>query len=122
MTSVRWLTKVKPHPIYKSMKKAGLAPNPVFALVLVQGVYTPLTLLPNFLIFGYYEVHVLYIALVAIVGVWNGASFYFEIFSETYSDRLQRFLKERKRGKIEKVPLSPRQSSAGRENGDLKAN
>lgn len=121
MTSVRWLTKVKPHPIYKAMRKAGLAPNPVFALVLVQGVYTPLTLLPNFLVFGYYELHVLYIALVAIVGVWNGASFYFEIFSETYSDRLQRFLKESKRGKIEKVNLSPRQSHAA-ESSDVKAN
>ena len=33
MTSVKWLTQVKPHPIYLLMKKYGLNPNPVGALV-----------------------------------------------------------------------------------------
>jgi len=94
MTSVRWMTEVKPHPIYKGMLKAGLAPNPVFALTAVQGVYTLLTMLPVLLIFEYYELHCIYLAVIFIVCIWNGANFYFDIFSETYSARLKGMLKE----------------------------
>jgi hypothetical protein len=124
MTSVRWLTKVKPHPIYRTMHKAGFHPHPTLALVLVQGIYTPLTLLPNLFIFEYYELHVLYIAIVGIVAIWNGASFYFEIFSETYTDRLQRFLKESKKGKEKGANGSPRQrdKSTAAENSEVVAN
>ncbi len=116
MTSVKWLTEVKPHPIYKAIKKAGIKIPPVYCLVLVQGIYTPLTLLPNLLIFEYFELHVLYIAFVFIVCVWNGANFYFEIFSETYSDRLQRFLQDSKKEKLEKSPKRKGDRSTSAEN------
>jgi len=94
MTSVKWMTQVKPHPIYLMMLKCGLRPNPVVALTAVQGVYTLFTLLPNFVIFQYFELHCIYLSIIFIVCIWNGANFYFEIFSETYSARLKGYLKE----------------------------
>jgi len=96
MTSVRWMTQVKPHPIYKMMLKAGLNPHPVVALVAVQGIYTFLTLLPVLVIFNNFELHCIYLATIFLVCIWNGANFYFEIFSETYSARLKGYLKEMK--------------------------
>jgi len=96
MTSVRWMTQVKPHPIYKMMLKAGLRPNPVLALSVVQGIYTLFTLLPVLVIYNHYELHCVYLCGIFVICIWNGANFYFEIFSETYSARLQGYLKEMK--------------------------
>jgi hypothetical protein len=93
------MTEVKPHPIYKLMLKKGMAPNPVAALTGVQAIYTVLTLIPIIPIFQHFELHCIYLALVFIVCIWNGANYYFEIFTETYTDRLQRFLKDEKDAK-----------------------
>jgi len=99
MTSVKWMTQVKPHPIYKIMLKKGMAPNPVAALTGVQAIYTMLTLIPIIPIFQHFELHCIYLSLIFIVCIWNGANYYFEIFTETYTDRLQRFLKDAKDAK-----------------------
>jgi len=99
MTSVKWMTEVKPHPIYKLMLKKGLAPSPVAALTLVQAIYTMLTLIPIIPIFQHFELHCIYLSLIFIVCIWNGANYYFDIFTETYTDRLQRFLKDAKDAK-----------------------
>jgi hypothetical protein len=40
MTSVRFLTEVKPHPIYRQLRKWGVKLNPVTMLVIVQAIYT----------------------------------------------------------------------------------
>jgi len=99
MTSVRWMTEFKPHPIYKLMLKKGFKYGPTAALTITEGIYTFLTLLPIIPIFQYYELHAVYLCLVFLVCIWNGANYYFEIFTETYTDRLQRFLKEKKEKK-----------------------
>jgi hypothetical protein len=49
-----------------------------------------------------------------VICIWNGANFYFEIFSETYTKRIQRFLKEKiqesdiaqSKGRQEKISTS----------------
>jgi len=95
MTSVKWMTIIKPHPIYKMMLQNGINIRPAYALSLVQGIYTFLTLLPIIPVFQYHDLHVIYLCLIFLVCIWNGANYYFEIFTETYTDRLQRFLKEK---------------------------
>jgi len=92
MTSVRWMSEVKPHPIYRFMLKKGINLSPPTALTLVQGVYTILTLVPIIPIFEHFELHCIFLAGVFIVCVWNGANFYFDVFSETYSQRLKGYL------------------------------
>lgn len=59
-------------------------------------MYTIATFLPVFVVYNWFEAHVLYLAIIGMVCIWNGANFYFEIFSETYSKRLQRFINEEK--------------------------
>jgi len=107
MTSVRWMTEYKPHPVYKWMVKNGYRYGPTSALVLTQGIYTFITLLPIIPVFQYYELHAVYLCLIFLVCIWNGANYYFEIFTETYTDRLQRFLKEKKREKKEAKETKP---------------
>eukprot|EP01118_Nematostelium_gracile_P010000 TRINITY_DN3399_c0_g1_i1.p1 TRINITY_DN3399_c0_g1~~TRINITY_DN3399_c0_g1_i1.p1 ORF type:complete len:411 (+),score=27.96 TRINITY_DN3399_c0_g1_i1:91-1323(+) len=95
MTSVRWMSEVKPHPLWVFYRKHGA--NVKFAyvyLAVTQYVYTIGTLLPVFVIYSSFEMHAAYLALIFIASVWNGANFYFEIFTETYSKRLQRYLKQ----------------------------
>jgi len=99
MTSVRWMTEFKPHPLYKLMLRRGFKHGPSAALALTQGIYTFITLLPIIPVFQYFELHVIYLCLIFLVCIWNGANYYFEIFTETYTDRLQRFLKEKKEKK-----------------------
>jgi len=102
MTSVRWMTQVKPHPIYKMMLKNGIKLPPAAALTVVQGFYTFLTLLPIIPVFQYHDLHVIYLCLIFLVCIWNGANFYFSSFTETYADRLRRFLEENKEPEAKK--------------------
>jgi hypothetical protein len=108
MTSLRYLTEYKPHPIYKLMVKKGFKFPPYVALVLVQAVYTLFTMVPNLFIFNSFIVHSLYLCVIFLCCVWNGANFYFDIFSKTYSQRLQAHLKESEKAsssEIKTVPL-----------------
>jgi len=90
MTSARWMTEVKPHPIYKFLLQIGMNFQPYILLAGVQFIYTILTLLPIILVFENFELHVAYLLILFVTCVWNGASFYFEVFTETYSKRLTR--------------------------------
>jgi len=95
MTSSRWMSEIKPHPLWKFYRKHGASLKYAnFYLVSTQFVYTIGTLIPVIPVFGSFEVHSVYLAFIFVCSVWNGANFYFEIFTETYSKRLQRFLKQ----------------------------
>jgi len=95
MTSARWMSDVKPHPIWVMCAKRGCKREQAsFVLMTVQLIYTGLTFVPIPFIYHSFELHVLYLAATFLVAVWNGANFYFEIFSETYSKRLQKMLNE----------------------------
>jgi len=95
MTSARWMSQVKPHPIWVYLRKRGVSEkSAAAALVGTQFCYTILTLMPVIPIYTYFPLHCLYLGTVILTCVWNGANFYFEIFSETYSKRLSRYLKD----------------------------
>mmetsp|Transcript_29504 Transcript_29504/g.41525 ORF Transcript_29504/g.41525 Transcript_29504/m.41525 type:complete len:421 (+) Transcript_29504:60-1322(+) len=104
ITSARWLSQIRPHPVWKFFLSKGCKPQHApLVLAGVQFVYTILTLIPILLIYKSFEFHVLYLSLVLLVCIWNGANFYFEIFSETYSERLHRFIKDTEKMQREEV-------------------
>jgi hypothetical protein len=96
MTSLRWFIREdKPHPIYKALLTRGIRIQPVVLLVLIQFVYTMLTLLPMHLAYRYFYVHSAFLFFVFCACTWYGATFYFEVFSESYTKRLSTRLKRR---------------------------
>jgi hypothetical protein len=102
MTSARWMSRVKPHPIWVAMKKRGVSDSKASAtLVGVQFLYTTLTILPVMPVYDYFSLHVLYLSGIFVACVWNGANFYFDVFTTTYSKRLKRFLKEVDKKEVE---------------------
>eukprot|EP01119_Soliformovum_irregulare_P014837 TRINITY_DN4092_c4_g1_i1.p1 TRINITY_DN4092_c4_g1~~TRINITY_DN4092_c4_g1_i1.p1 ORF type:complete len:391 (-),score=63.98 TRINITY_DN4092_c4_g1_i1:81-1253(-) len=91
MTSARWMSSKRPHPIWVFFHKRGAhISKATMVLVSVQFAYTFLTLLPVKFIFESFWLHSAYLSLLFIACVWNGANFYFEIFTETYTKRLKR--------------------------------
>jgi len=88
MTSLRWLAYKKPHPLYRAILKAGYNVDPVVLLVFVQFIYTVAIIVPMFIAFHHRRVHELYLMIVFLAAVVNGAQFYFEVFTESYTQRL----------------------------------
>ncbi len=99
VTSLRYLSKDKRNPFTKAVTKAvrnlgiigrdePLDPSRLLTkliFVSVQLVYTMLlVLVPSYFIFSWYEASVSYLMFVFVVGTWNGASYYIEIFSTRY--------------------------------------
>jgi len=90
MTSARWMSQVKPHPIWKYFRKRGAKESHVIpVLVGVQLFYTIATLIPTIIIFHNFFLHAMYIAVISLICIWNGANFYFDVFSESYTKRLK---------------------------------
>jgi len=121
MTSVRWMSTIKPHPVYKMMLKKGWKYPAWLALTLVQGIYTLFTFVPIIPVFQYHELHVIYLILIFLVCIWNGANYYFEIFTETYTERLQRFLKEKGEEKEKKISTGKSPAVERKSQGDKAA-
>lgn len=99
VTSLRYLSQDKKNPLTKLVTKAvrrvGLLgpeepldpskPMTKGIFVSVQFVYTLLLLLPPYFLYHWYEGCVMYMAFVFVIGTWNGASYYIEIFSKRYN-------------------------------------
>lgn len=88
VTSARWLTRNRPHAAYLWLRKRGVTLHENLILVLFQLGYTLVTLLPPLLLFAHQLSNQVALLLVLIFATWNGANFYFEIFSERYRQRL----------------------------------
>jgi hypothetical protein len=94
MTSLRWFIREdKPHPIYKALLVKGIRIKPLVLLVLIQFTYTILTLIPMHFAYQNFYVHSAFLFFVFCACTWYGATFYFEVFSESYSKRLSTRLK-----------------------------
>jgi hypothetical protein len=115
MTSSRWMTSKRPHPIYKYCVKRGYTGSAITLLALVQVVYTLLTLLPVPFMFSSFLFHTASLLFVFLVCLSNGSSFYFEIFSRKYVQRIQDAIaqqnsEEQKRQQSPARPPQPQQS------------
>ena len=96
VTSVRYLTRDKKNPIVNHVTnmctKHGLVnkgecldPDTNLAkcvFVLCQVIYSILTILHTNILYRSYLVSCIYIIFIFGIGVWNGASYYIEIFSK----------------------------------------
>jgi hypothetical protein len=103
MTSLRWFVREdKPHPVYKALLKKGIRISPLFLLVVIQFTYTMLTLVPMHWAYQNFYVHSAFLMFVFCACAWYGATFYFEVFSESYTKRLSTRIKSKEEGKKKK--------------------
>jgi hypothetical protein len=98
LTSLRWLASDKKNAtarfVLRLLRSVGLMRpdedyvstefKTKFIFMSSQFFYTVLTFLPSFLVYQWYHLHLLYILGVFSNSVYNGASFYIEIFSQRY--------------------------------------
>lgn len=90
MTSLRWLADVRPHPIYKRIRAAGVRASPLVVIVVVQATYTLATLAVAAVAYSSRRVHTALLLGVLSVALWTGASHYFSAFVRSYVVRLER--------------------------------
>jgi len=94
MTSLRWFIRPdREHPIYKILLAKGIKINPVVLLIGIQLIYTMLTLIPMHYAYQNFYLHSGLLVFIFLACVWNGATFYFEVFSESYTKRLSSRIK-----------------------------
>lgn len=89
VTSVRWLTQIKPHFVYKLLVQHNIHINPNLLLASFQLIYTAFMLSPTLFFYNHQILHQAIILFVFLYACWNGANFYFDIFSLNYRNRLQ---------------------------------
>ncbi|GAM21974.1 hypothetical protein SAMD00019534_051490 [Acytostelium subglobosum LB1] len=89
MTSSRWMSIKQPHPIYKALVSKGINVSPVLVLMLSQLVYTLGTLITLPLMMQSFVAHSLFLFFILVTVSWNGANYYFEVFSENYNKRFK---------------------------------
>jgi len=99
ITSIRYLTRDKKYSLNKILKKfcqkhgflganedfdseSGLAKS---VFVISQVVYTIVTILHPPILFSSYYLSCVFLVCVFTIAVWNGASYYIEVFSKRYN-------------------------------------
>eukprot|EP01094_Clydonella_sp_ATCC50884_P001256 TRINITY_DN1093_c0_g1_i1.p1 TRINITY_DN1093_c0_g1~~TRINITY_DN1093_c0_g1_i1.p1 ORF type:complete len:440 (-),score=125.65 TRINITY_DN1093_c0_g1_i1:189-1406(-) len=100
MTSARWMTKRQPHPIYSWVCHnqhsipwgTTIANHPAVLLCTIQVVYTLITVLPMPLLYNSWWVHGGVLLFNLVVAISNGATYYFDVFSENYKRRLEKMI------------------------------
>ena len=97
MTSARWMTRKKPHPIYQFVSRNRtrvpfgqfLTDYPFVILIAVQVAYTVLTIMPSAVLYHSFEIHTALLLAMFLISTWNGANFYFDVFARNYAKRLE---------------------------------
>eukprot|EP01095_Lingulamoeba_sp_RSL-Kostka_P006563 TRINITY_DN2066_c0_g1_i1.p1 TRINITY_DN2066_c0_g1~~TRINITY_DN2066_c0_g1_i1.p1 ORF type:complete len:358 (+),score=59.38 TRINITY_DN2066_c0_g1_i1:41-1114(+) len=100
MTSLRWMTIKKPHPIYQTIRKHQykikfgpfLVQHPSFLLVIIQILYTTILMVPAKFFYESQTVHCVALLIVFLFAIWNGANFYFEVFSKRYAQQIEKII------------------------------
>ena len=84
ITSLRWMTNHKPHPIYKWVRKQswGHYIPSLAIIIIVQLIYTIITIVPTFFFLQYQRLNELWLIFLFAMACWNGSRFYFEIMME----------------------------------------
>jgi len=87
MTSFKFLMADKKTLVYKLSNLAGPR-YALFGFILVQLLYTLLTMLPIKLLYQNFWAHTVFLFGICFVSCWNGASFYIDVFSIKYQQSL----------------------------------
>ncbi|RUS29387.1 hypothetical protein BC938DRAFT_480719 [Jimgerdemannia flammicorona] len=75
--------------------------NKVYMFMLLQGLYAVLTIVPTVLYYRYFWLNTAFLVGMFVTSVWNGASYYIDVFSRQYTIELEKLQKERKEIKRE---------------------
>lgn len=94
MTSLRWMTRKKSSKSYKLLSVFG-EHNQLPTFVLIQAAYTLVTFLFIPLLWHSLWIHALYLGMIFIIALSNGATYYFHVFAKRYIEEIsQRVAKE----------------------------
>lgn len=91
-TSTTWMLADTKSLIYQLSKNFSEYKRP-YVFMGIQFIYTMITLFPAYLMYKYQLFHFFSLSLSVFVATWNGANYYFEVFSKHYVDNLDK-LKE----------------------------
>ncbi|GAM26779.1 hypothetical protein SAMD00019534_099540 [Acytostelium subglobosum LB1] len=94
MTSSRWMSVRQPHPIYKMLLAKNINVSPGAVLMAFQLLYTLGTLITLPLLMTSFVAHTVFLLFIFVMVSWNGACYYFEVFSENYSKRYKSVIGE----------------------------
>ncbi|KAL3764863.1 hypothetical protein ACHAW5_008479 [Stephanodiscus triporus] len=87
MTSLRWLTRKKNSSSYKLMSAFG-EHNQLPTFVFIQALYTVVTFLVIPLLWHSIWLHAFYVAIIFVVALANGATYYFHVFAKRYIEEI----------------------------------
>jgi hypothetical protein len=99
VTSLKWLTELRPHPFYKWAQKRGYKGSANNFMVACQVIYTIVCLLPMKLFWDHKMLQIGWIGISFLYALWAGASYYFEVFSKIYVQRLEREERQKRKGR-----------------------
>jgi len=89
LTSFRWFIHSKNSSIGKLIQSAG--PHwQLAAFMAYQFIYTLITILPTVLYLQSFWAHTALISGMCVLSAWNGANYYFEVFSTRYIESLEK--------------------------------
>lgn len=83
MTSLRWMVRKKDSKSYTVLSRFG-EHNQLPTFVCIQAVYTLLTFLLCPLLWYSIWLHSIYLSVIFIIALANGASYYFHVFAKRY--------------------------------------
>jgi hypothetical protein len=89
MTSLRWLTKRSPHPLYKYVKRNGYKIRGGTLVVGTQFLYTYVMIYLASFLYSNKTAHCLWLGFVFLWAIWSGSTYYFQVFARVYMQRLE---------------------------------
>jgi len=95
MTSAKWLLEGDRKGFIARMSMVPFGEKYInLGFILMQFVYTALTMLPVPFLWYNRFYHAIFIVIMTLISLWNGATFYFDVFSKRYIESLEQ--KEKK--------------------------
>ncbi|CDH53915.1 integral to membrane protein [Lichtheimia corymbifera JMRC:FSU:9682] len=101
MTSYSWLLDDS-HGRKGLIQKAAFvfgAKYKLYMFMLLQLVYNVVTTMPTYFLFQHFWLHTLFLITIFTASIFNGASFYIEVFSRRYALEVEKLVERSKSGK-----------------------
>jgi len=102
MTSAKWILEEEKGGFIAKLSSYPFGEQyNVFGFMLFQLVYTIFTLVPIKFLWDNQLFHLTFLTFIVLVSIWNGANYYFEVFSRRYIESLEQ--KEKKLSELKKI-------------------
>ncbi|KAK4534073.1 hypothetical protein CDCA_CDCA01G0098 [Cyanidium caldarium] len=120
ITSLRYMTRRGGSGLYRMLNIFGTRYQNL-ALAFWQLLFTVFTCLPTVLMWRCRRLHEVVLALVGLTLVWNGSSYYFEVFASRYTRHLLQYARDRMDAMNDRRDGQPASSSSEGANAEAKA-